>query len=369
MNPRTSKTHVYLPGLAAHDTSHGRAAFEEMNKAGVSAGSIFVDTAEAQTVMRTRYAEHIAARMTAPGLSVRQRISLREQQRNAHDAVKVVNHQVRAAPGNNGLENGPADVLWVKGHGSATNPNSISTRVEYQVDQGQVQDGPTQRTLTVRRGYRQTHTADQVATSIRHISAMLKPNTAMEDAAPAHAMDVRISSCGSAGTFRRDPVGGVVPATPPNFAQSVSNSLDTQGANPRIRVSGFIGDSNSSHPSAGGVFTTKLKQRTDQAAPTNAFAYAHTRMQAKAGVAPNLRTVPIKRRVNPNAIAAHPLGAPIQGFMNTLAPRLPKRPTISAALRATAQPFTKIELTAAAERKPAATVPRASARVPIARGN
>ncbi len=371
MNPRTSRTHVYLPGLAAHDTSHGRAAFEELNKTGVTAGSIFVDTVEAQAVMRARYVSHIDSKLNSSRalakLSTRELRSLREQRRNAHNAVRVINHGARAAPGNNALDSGPADVLWVKGHGNANNANSISTRVEYQVDQNTIHDGPTQRNLTVKRGYKQVHTADQIANSVRHITAMLKPPAPLNQAPEAHGLDVRISSCGSAGTVRRDPVGGVVPPEPPNFAKSVSSALDAQGANPRIRVSGFIGDTNSSHP-VRGQFRTKVKQRVKQAAVTPAMENAFTRLRAKARVAPDARQAPIKHRVNPNAVGVHRLGVPIQGMMNHLAPRIPVRRSVSAALRATVQPFTKIELSTPGETKPEISVPRSRARVQVPRG-
>lgn len=353
MNPRTVKTHVYLPGLSAHDSSHGRAAFEELNKANVTSGNIFVDTQEAQTVMRARYRSLINDRLTSNvNLSVRDRINLREQQANVDARVQVINPQVAPVPGVNQPNNGPADILWVKGHGSAQNANSISTRVEYQKDQGYL---PTGGKLTVRRGYRQSHTATDIATSVRRISAMITPQTQSD------GLDVRISSCGSAGTFRRDPLGGVVPVQP-SFVGSVSAALDTQGANPRIQVSGFRGDSNSSHPT-GGQFITKIKQKAKSANPTQGFTNAFTRMQVATQTVPQVGLVPVIDKIGPN----HPRRARLDNdVINHLAPRIPARLSISPQLRATIQPYTKVEVRNGLT-KPQASVPRSSARVPVPR--
>jgi len=355
--PRRAKRHAYLPGLAAFDPSHRRAATMEMGHQGANnefqAGSIFVDTPEAQAhVMESYSVRHqaVLSRLLQGGMGDVQKRKLQREYRGLRSAMQNVYVIDPNAVAGNNQDAGPADVLFVKGHGNPRNPHSISTKVTPVSQSLELQPGvfeqPT--TLRVKRGFKVTHTAQEVARSVHRIAA----------AVDSPGLDVRITSCGSGGTVSRDEVAVHARDLTQTFAGQVSHHLDQFQADARVQVSGYQGDSNSSLPrnQAGDGFVTSIKQRPGNIPHPERFFNAMDRQQAKLGplnLATRQRERPL-RDLQVGQQVRQQFPAPIM-------------PPVSQALGQRVQAVTRITVGTDQEMQMVATGSRAAARVTVPR--
>jgi hypothetical protein len=353
-----TRRHAYLPGLAAFDKNHSKAALKEIRYAGpnneYTPGSVFVDSQEARNAVFEQYDNKFTKvwdKLRAGNLAPARLQHLRSKAaflKATMQNIQVVNPN--AAGFNNQAARAP-DLLFVKGHGSATNPHSISTEsapVETAVPwpAGPEFQHPT--TVRIKRGFKVDHTALEIGDTVQHIA----------NAVNSPGLDVRITSCGSAGTVSRE-FSSVLPRNmAETFAGQVSARLDSQHADPRIRVSGFQGDTNATFPTAnapGDGFTTKIKQKADS---DNRFFDAIERQTAKLGPLTE-RSVPRKRPLqNPQLEQQiHQLmPAPSIGAM-----------AFSPALAQRVRTFNKIQVSDAVDRERVAIGPRANALITVNR--
>ncbi|WP_457279203.1 hypothetical protein [Polaromonas sp. P5_D5] len=354
------KRHVYLPGLAAFDTGHRKAAVMEMGHTGANnefkPGTVFVDNIEAQRAVRAHYEERHASvmdKLLAGNLTIPQKQQLQREYRGLSSAIRNVRVvQPGMAPYNN-RENGPADVLFVKGHGSPRNPNSITT-VATPVDEDEHHPPGLFEQATkvnIKRGYKMTHTAQDIGTAVHNIANSVN----------SPGLDVRLTSCGSAGTVSRDHVAIGPRNLAQTFAGQVSATLDAQHADPRVRVSGFQGDSNSTLPSRQGAddgFVTKIKEKPENPNNLHHFVDAMERQTAKLGPL-HEALEPIKQPLREVAVATR------------LKANLPMPPIaslgVAPAMHANMRPFTKIVTTDNVNTQRVATGTRTAALTPIDR--
>ncbi|MCB1735621.1 MAG: hypothetical protein H6981_02935 [Gammaproteobacteria bacterium] len=364
-NDTRAKRHVYLPGLSAFDTNHRSAALHEMGFSGNNEfrpGSVFVDTVEAQTMVRTRYQlrhTEVMDTLLKGGLSNRKKLSLQREYRALSSAIHNVHVVNPDAGGFNNQDNRNPDVLFVKGHGSPNNPNAISTRatpvdMRYTFDPQTDQHTPFEHQTTVRmqRGFKVRHTATEIGTNIHNIFKSID----------SPGLDVRMTSCGSGGTVSRDDVDTRQRDLTQTFAGQVSGQLDTLQTDQRVRVSGYQGDSNSSLPSRHGGgpdgFTTKLKQRTENLQRHDRFQNAVERQTAKLG--------PLTQQLE--SIKQPLRDMEVGNAMRQLAPApQPESMGVSDTLRQRMRAFTKITTTDAVNVRQVAIGPRMNARTPIPR--
>ena len=275
MNNRTPKRHVYLPGLSAFDDSHQKAAAFELNQGPKGptanthvAGSVFFDTVEAKRAAKldfSRRAYGIRKKLARGGHSANATAKLQRELSGMTHAIRnshVIDRNT-LNPGRPHADNQASDILFVKGHGNPNNADSISTRTtpesaDYDVNAGHF-GFTSDMEVSVKRGHKTRHTAHDIAQKVKNINGMLE----------SPGLDVRITSCGSAG--------GVSSTVDPHsdmyryynsFAGSVSHQLDDMHANREITVSGYIGDSNSSHPrtQTSDGFVSQIKKKGNNAA-------------------------------------------------------------------------------------------------------
>ncbi len=319
------------------------------------AGSIFVDTVEARDALRTRYQlrhTEVLDTLLQGGLTENQKTKLQREYRGLRSAINNVNIINPDAEGFNNQQNRAPDILFVKGHGNPNNANSISTVMTPIDERVQNIDG-NQTDMRIKRGFRATHTAEEIGTSINNISQSVN----------SPGLDVRITSCGSGGTVSRDDVQIQPRDLTQTFAGQVSSQLDELGADPRINVSGYQGDTNSTHPSVNRPldgFTTKIKQRTANLDNSGLFQNAIDRQTATLGALTEVME-PIKTRVHNqddiNVVEQH------NDFQLSQANTF----GMSHALQQRIQTFTKITTTNPQQQHMVAYGPRMRARIQIPR--
>jgi hypothetical protein len=223
---------------------------------------VFVDNAETQAMLEQTYRlrhTKVLDKLLRGGLHPDKKAKLQREYRGLQSAIDNIHVVNPNAQGRDNQENRPGDVLYVKGHGSAKNPDAIST-LATPVDEAFLEPpGLFERTTTVRvqRGFKMKHSAQEIGTAVHHIA----------NAVDSPGLYVRLTSCGSAGTPSRKAVDINPPDLSQTFAGKVAAQLNTLHTDPRVHVSGFQGDSNSTFPLSSGTgdgFVTKIKQGKDQ---------------------------------------------------------------------------------------------------------
>lgn len=356
--PRRARRHVYLPGFSAFDTAHRKAATMEMGHQGEAEefrpGAVFVDTPQARQHALAAFEQRrdsVVQRLSDFGVQGADRAKLRREYRGLRAAARDIRVIDPQAQGFGNQDAGPADLLFVKGHGNPRNPNSISTRatpVNMALDLAPGDLGPRPSKLRVKRGFKAVHPFDEVAQSVHHIAA----------AVDSPGLDVRITSCGSGGTVSREDVAPQQRDLTQTFAGQVSAHLDQLQTDPRVRVSGYQGDSNSSLPrtQGGDGFVTTIKQLPENAAAPERFVNAMERQQARLG--PLTETTKHREIAMPDSPARQqilqqiPAPAPLQ---------------VSPALAQRAQVYTRVTVATDQDIQMVASGPRAAARVSIPR--
>lgn len=353
------RRHAYLPGLAAFDENHSTAALKEIGFAGPgnhAPGTLFVDNQEAHDALTARMQvrhTQVLDKLLAGNLAAPKKAALQAEYRLLRDTMNNVRVVGQAAVGGGGGV-GPADILFVKGHGSPRNPDAISTEVApvhvgLQMPQG-VFPNPTD--IQVKRGFKMKHSAQEIARAVHSIAG---------NSLRTPALDVRITSCGSGGTASRDSVNIHQPDLTQTFAGQVSRHLDYLYSPQGVQVSGFQGDVNSTFPSqhmGGSGFVTRIRQKDDT---DLAFTNAVERQAAKVGQANlNERMEPVKRPLRDVEVGnilkqQHPMPA-----IGALGP-------VNARMQPRLKPFTKITAADTVDTRRAALVPRDEAIVPIPR--
>ncbi len=274
MNNRTPKRHVYLPGLSAFDSSHQKAAAYELFQGpngptanSHDAGSVFFDTVEAKRAAKldfSRRAYDIRKRMARGGHSANAMAKMQRELSGMTHAVRNshVIDNTAVNPGVPHADTQASDILFVKGHGNPNRDYSITSRTTGNSGDYTVQGGNlgfnADTDVSVSRGHKASHNAQSIAQKVKNINGMLE----------SPGLDVRITSCGSAGGVSStvDPISDNYRYYN-SFAGSVSHALDDMHANREITVSCYIGESNSSHPRTpvSDGFVSQVKQKGDNA--------------------------------------------------------------------------------------------------------
>jgi len=242
--PKKRRVHVYLPGLAAFDENHTKAALLEMNQPNTSTGTIFVESKAAKKSAKLKISDFA--------------------RKKGFDSpkIKVISSDLSPIEKN---PSGPralgqseaGDILVVKTHGSPKNKKSVMTRVtlkEESVFLDEETEGiPANAEVSLTHKFEIRHTAKRIAKSVNGIAKMLS----------AESLDVRLTSCGSAGTVDSE-AGKRKGSLSQSFAGQVSHELDELDAAEGVKVSGFLGDANSTFPVShhrSKTFVTKVRQR------------------------------------------------------------------------------------------------------------
>ena len=363
---RRIKRHVYLPGLSAYDSIHRRAATMEMGFQGTSqefkAGSIFVDTQEARTAVMQKMQErhwHVQQKLLKGGLGLEEKRLFQREYRGLKAAmtnVHVINPRSR---GFNNQEQRDRDILFVKGHGGANRPDSITSRVtpvsrrrtfqsnETVGDTGIHYDRETK--LDIKRGFNVEHTSEEIAVSIHNIAASID----------SPGLDVRITSCGSAGTASRDENSPHSQNLFQTFAGKVSTHLDKLRTDRRVEISGYQGDTNSSLPQPGqrlDSYITKIKQRRPRIGP---FQHAIRNQEKRFGFTMDTERI---NRPNPR------VNLNVKTWLEQTFPApQPQSIGTSDSLRGRMQPFTKVTKENDRQQIQQAYAPRMLTRITIPR--
>jgi len=398
--PRQPRTrHAYLPGLAAYDANHSLSAFKEISYRGKHgnhiAGSLFVDSVDAQAQVRNRlgarqvvvqqnlaavapvsqqlrqfpkdgygrYSPQVAAQLgelhNMRKSLMRENADLTHAQGNIQVLNQLVPQQQPVVAGKK------SDILFVKGHGSAENSDQIST-VSYPVDTSGNVPAATglfaqDSRVRVQRGFKAYHSFGEIAGAVTTIAGSVQ----------TPGLDVRITSCGGAGTVSRQPLANpMVPNT--TFAGKVSEELDARQVNRAITVSGYQGDSNRTFPSdraPGDGYLTTVKQ--GDSTPSQ-FESAKGRFRARVGQLA-IERVRVKNSIKPSQVreraalldymtagSPQPVAAP----MPVLGATFPGMPP---ALRAKVRGVTKLTQTSNQNQQFVALGPRSKARVQFQR--
>ena len=232
MNP-TQHRHAYLHSTLAGESEHVVAAATELrahkNKPGVQAGHLFVDSAQARDTTKTILFEEMG--------KLRAGKTWAQFTQNARDFQKYQNLKHAAAnlvdlsdPNANVHLRGPQDKLYVKGHGSPTNNQSISSIARTTSQHGQEF---VKESLSVR------HDIRDVASGVMR---------AGEKLGQEH-LDVRLTSCGSGGGYEFDTANNTIKRTGgTGAAGALSRELLHRDANTTYSVHGYRGSSNSTNP-------------------------------------------------------------------------------------------------------------------------
>ena len=304
---RRIKRHVYLPGLSAYDSIHRRAATMEMGFQGTSqefkAGSIFVDTQEARSAVIQKMQErhwHVQQKLLKGDLGLEEKRLFQREYRGLKAAMTNVHVIDSRSRGFNNQEQRDRDILFVKGHGGANRPDSITSRVtpvsrrrtfqsnETVGDTGIHYDRETK--LEIKRGFNVEHTSEEIAVSIHNIAASID----------SPGLDVRITSCGSAGTASRDENSPRSQNLFQTFAGKVSTHLDKLKTDRRVEISGYQGDTNSSLPQPGqrlDSYITKIKQKQPR---VRLFQHAKRNQEQRFGFTMDTEQIDRSRPVRQN---------------------------------------------------------------------
>lgn len=225
--------HAYLHDTLAGETEHVVAAATELrahkNKQGVQAGHLFVDSAQAKNTTKTILFEEMGKlRAGKTWNQFTQDVRAFQKYQNLKHAAA---HLVDLSDQNANVQlRGPQDKLYVKGHGSATNDQSISTIVRSTTPFGQ---RSVKESLSVR------HQIRDVATGVMNVG----------DKLGQEHLDVRLTSCGSGGGLTFDTQDNTIkPTGGRGAAGRLSNELLHRDANMTYTVHGYRGSSNSTNP-------------------------------------------------------------------------------------------------------------------------
>lgn len=236
--PPKPQRHAFLPGLAAFDPNHAFAAALELraHKTDQSAkygpGHLFVESDLAK--------QSVTSLLTAK----RQATQNVAEQADIDHALSHIHVLGQQAQGPLGSGTG-GDKLYVKGHGSPKNPDSISTVTKSRKkEQG----------VTLESGFKQVHSADQIAQGVNRVFGDLG----------ADKLDVRLTSCGGAGGHVKaiDAESGLVSFAPRDkgdtFGGKVQAKLDELRAD-TFKVHAYRGDANTTFPVQGPLGTKHFR--------------------------------------------------------------------------------------------------------------
>ncbi|MCP5141740.1 MAG: hypothetical protein H6926_09050 [Chromatiales bacterium] len=230
MNPIRHR-HAYLHSTLAGETEHVVAAATELrahkNKQGVQAGHLFVDSAQAKNTTKTILFEEMGKLRAGKTWNqfTQDARAFAKYQNLKHAAANLVDLSDQNA---NIQFRGPQDKLYVKGHGSATNSESISTIARTNAPFGQ---RSVKESLTIR------HQIRDVASGVMNVGEKLGQDH----------LDVRLTSCGSGGGLTFDPQG-IRPSPGGSAAGRLKHELSHRDANVTYDVHGYQGSSNSTNP-------------------------------------------------------------------------------------------------------------------------
>jgi len=261
MNPNRRHRHAYLHSTLAGESEHVLAAAQELrahkNKQDVAAGHLFVDSAQAAHATRQILNAEMG-RLWGGQPNAWQQLSQNDQNkyRNLYHAsqhlIDLSDPQAAVAL------SGPLDKLYVKGHGSARNDQGISTIARTKTQQGQEW---VKEALTIR------HRMADVAQGVSGVADKLGQQT----------LDVRLTSCGSAGGYAFDEQTNTInPTGGTGAAGRLKQELQGLGGQRRYFVKGYRGSANSTNPARFGNerhFQTSVKLHNfgDQAYQQVAF--------------------------------------------------------------------------------------------------
>ncbi|THF63693.1 hypothetical protein E6C76_13980 [Pseudothauera nasutitermitis] len=232
MNPIRYR-HAYLHATLAGESEHVVAAATELrahkNKQGVQAGHLFVDSAQALNTANAILFNEMGK--LRAGKTWNQFTQDARAFQKYQDLRHAAAHLVDLSDQNANVHlRGPQDKLYVKGHGSATNDQGISTiaRTKTQHEQEFVKES-----LAVR------HQIRDVASGVMRVG----------DKLGQEHLDVRLTSCGSGGGYEFDTINNAIKPTGGHGAAGrLSRELLHRDANMAYTVHGYRGSTNSTNP-------------------------------------------------------------------------------------------------------------------------
>lgn len=285
--PPKPQRHALLSGLSAFDPNHSFAAAMELraHKASPNSkyapGHIFVESEEAR--------QSVVALLTKKKTNNQNATEVTNID-HALSHIQVIGKQQNLGSGSD------KDKLYVKGHGSPKNKDTISTTtITRKKEQSIFQES----------GFKQTHTAKQIAQNVEAVRGDLGANK----------LDIRMTSCGSAGGYTKnvDQLTQKVSFAPVDkantFAGNLQQELDTLRANAHT-VHGYRGDANSSFPSTRGqlVQTTHFRTTVKDDGSTHQITELPNLFQQHAE--PQTVDRPVKRKVPANTLQTKNLTPP-----------------------------------------------------------
>lgn len=247
MNQNQRHRHAYLHNTLAGESEHVVAAALELrahkNKQGVAAGHLFVDSAQAAQTTRSILTAEMG-KLWGGQANTWNQVS-QQNQNKYRDLYHAHQNLIDLSDQNAVLAfSGPQDKLYVKGHGSPRNPDSISTIARTKTQQGQEF---VKEALSIR------HDMRDVAQGVHNVADKLGHQT----------LDVRLTSCGSGGGYEFDDQTDTInPSGGTGAAGRLKQELQGLGGQHVFFVKGYRGSSNTTNPAnidGGRHFRTNVK--------------------------------------------------------------------------------------------------------------